>query len=155
MKIKTPNLFIILFTIFFAGCNGQTKTEEKNQPQNNTQPAASYNNIELQAPDFSDATLNKYYSDYTTYIKKVVALIHDKDEAGTMKLFRDEGKQFDNQMKWEQKARSTPEKEQKFTTWLMQSLPYQKEIIQSEYYKKFNEEYYKNVKEKFKKMEEK
>ncbi len=153
MKIKFRGLFIILFTILFAGCNGQTKTKEKNQPQSNKQASAN-NSIDLQAPDFADPAVKKYYENYTAYTKKAVTAIRNKDEAGAMKLFT-EGNIMGNDSKWEEKARSTPEEEQKFTTWLMQFLPYSKEIVQSEYYKKFSEEYYKNVKEKFKKMERK
>ncbi len=149
MKINFCGLFIILITIFFAGCNGQTKTEEKNQSQSDKQTTAN-NSIDLQAPDLADPSLKKYFENYTAYIKKVVTSVRNKDEAETMKLFREN--EFKNKNEMEQKAASTtPEEEQKFTAWLIQSAPYQTEIIQSEYYKKYNEEYYKNVKEKFKK----
>ena len=56
-----------------------------------------------------------------------------------MKLFKEEGKKFKNKNQIYQKTASTPEEEQKFTTWLVQSLPYQKEIVQCDFYKKFNE----------------
>ncbi|MEP6677467.1 MAG: hypothetical protein ABJA78_20060 [Ferruginibacter sp.] len=111
-------------------------TTKKESPASNT-------SIELQAPDFTDAALTKYFSSYTAYLKKVVTAIRNRDEATTMKLFAEEGKQFNNRNKMEQKARSTTEEEQKFTIWLMQSMPYQTEIINSDYYKKYNEKYYK------------
>ncbi len=146
MKIRIHFfLFIILFTVLFAGCNDskQTNTEAKeNQPQSDKQ-ASLNNNIDLQAPELADPAIRQYYNSYTTYLKKVVTAIRNKDEAGTMKLFTEEGKQFDNMNEMEIKARFTPEEEQKFTTWLMKSYPYQKEVIQSEYYKKYQEEYYK------------
>lgn len=154
MKISIPNfLFILLFTIlFFSGCNEskQKNTEAKeNPPQSDLgvdKQASANNNIDLQAPDFADPAIKQYYASYTTYLKKVVTAMRNKDEGGTMKIFREEGKQFNNSNEMEQKARATPEEEQKFTTWLMQSYPYQKEIIQSNYYKKYTEEYYKNIK---------
>lgn len=162
MKIRIFGfLFLLLFTILYSGCNDnkQANTEAKeNQPQSDLKTdkqASANNNIDLQAPDFADPGLKTYFSDYTAYIKKVVTSIRNKDEAGTMKIFTEEGKQFDNKNEMEQKAKSTPEEEQKFTTWLMQSMPLQTEIIQSEYYKKFSEEYYKKVKEKVKAMDKK
>ncbi len=97
----------------------------------------------------ADPALKKYYESNTTYIKKVLTAIRNKDEAATMKLLAEE--EFKNKKEMETEARSTPEEEQKFIGWLMLSAPYQTEIVQSEYYKKYNEEYYKNVKEKFKK----
>ena len=103
--------------------------------------------IDIQAPDFADPQIKKYYSNYTAYLKKVVTAIRNQDEAGTMKIFREEGKQWDNRNEMDQKAKT--EEEQKFTTWLMQSYPYQTEIIKSDYYKKYTEEYYKKVKEDF------
>ncbi len=142
MKIRIHFfLFIILFTVLFAGCNDskQTNTEAKeNQPQSDKQ-ASLNNNIDLQAPELADPSIRQYYNSDTTYLKKVVTAIRNKDEAGTMKLFTEEGKQFDNMNEMEIKARSTPEEEQKFTTWLMQAYPYQKEVIQSDYYKKFTQ----------------
>jgi hypothetical protein len=139
-------LFTVLFNILFVACNNSKETNaeaKETQPQSDlktyTQVSAN-NNIDLQTPDFADPKIKQYYTHYTAYLKKVVTSIRNKDEAGAMKLFREEGKQFEDQMKWEKKARSTPEEEQKFTTWLMQSFPYQKEIIQSDYYKKFNED---------------
>ena len=150
-------LFILLFTILFAGCNDskQKNAEAKENPRQSdakTDKQASANNrIDLQAPDFAHPVIKQYYDSYTAYLKKVVTAIRNKDEAGTMKLFREEGKQFDNMNKMEQKARSAPGEEQKFTTWLMQSVPYQKEIIQSDYHKKYMEEHGKKVKEDFKK----
>ncbi|MEO6405699.1 MAG: hypothetical protein ABIY51_04290 [Ferruginibacter sp.] len=153
MKIKLNGLFIILFNIYFAGCSGQSNTKEKNQLQSNKKPTAN-NSIDLQAPDLADPTLKKYYQSYTAYLKKVLTSIRNHDEAGTMMLFKDEGKQFENKNEMETKARSTPEEEQKFTGWLMQSSPYQMEIVQSEYYKKYTKEYYKNVTKKLKNKED-
>jgi PBP1b-binding outer membrane lipoprotein LpoB len=134
MKIRIYNfLFILLFTILFAGCNERKQTNTKakeNQPQSDlkTDKQASANNdIDLQAPDFADPELKRYYSVYTAYLKKVVTAIRDKDETGTMKIFREEGKQFDNRNEMDQKAK--PEEEQKFTSWLLQSMPLQTEII--------------------------
>ena len=162
MKITGYNfLFILLFAILFIGCKDskQTNTEAKENPAQSdlkTDKQASVNNkIHLQAPDLTDPELKKYYSDFTAYIKKAVTSIRNKDEARTMKLFREEGIQFDNSSTMEAKVRMTPEEEQKFTTWLMQSFPLQKEIIQSDYYKKYTEEYNKNVKKKFEEKENK
>ena len=162
MKTSIYNfLFILLFTILFVECKDskQTNTEAKenlaqSDLKTDKQPSAN-NNIDLQAPDFADPAFKKYYSDYTAYIKRVVTTIRNKDEAGTMKIFREEGNQFDNSSTMEAKVRSTPEEEQKFTTWFMQSIPLSQEIVRSNYYKKFNEEYFKNVKEKVKAMDKK
>ena len=162
MKIRIRFFsFVLLFTILFAGCNDskQTNTEAKeNPPQSDLKTdkqASANNNIDLQAPDLTDPELKKYFSDYTAYLKKVVTSIRNKDEAGTMKIFREEGNQFDNSSTMEAKVRTTPEEEQKFTTWFMQSIPLLQEIVRSDYYKKFNEEYYKKVKEKVKAMDKK
>lgn len=151
----TPCLFIALFTILSTGCTDNKKTNEattesKQQTDGKTdKPASADNSINLQAPDFADPALTQHYKNYTEYIKKLVTAIRNKDEAGTMKLFTEEGKQFDNRNEIDQKAQSA-EKE-KFTTWLLQSAPYQREIVESPYYKKFMEEHYKKVKEDFKK----
>ena len=162
MKKKIYNfLFILLFTILFAGCNDskQTNSEAKEKPsqsdlKTDKQPAAN-KEIDLQAPDLANPELKKYYSDFTDYIKKVVTSIRNKDEAGTMKLFREEGTQFDNSSTMEAKVRTSPEEEQKFTTWFIQSIPLSQEIVRSDYYKKFNDEYYKKVKEKVKAIDKK
>ncbi len=143
---------LVFFTAMLFACNNDNQTTDNTSATENTAKAdkkiTPNNDIALQAPDFSDPELKKYYSIYTDYLKRVVATIRNKDEAGTMKIFREEGKQFDNKNDMDKKAQEN--EEQKFNTWLMQTLPYQKEIVQSEYYKKFTEEYYKNVKEKFK-----
>ena len=156
MKINPPAyLFITLFTIFSTGCTDNKKTNEakkENKQQSDAKTdktASSDNSINLQAPDFTDPALKQHYKTYTEYIKKLVTAIRNKDEAGTMKLFTEEGKQFDNRNEIDQKAQSA-EKE-KFTDWLLQSASYQREIVESPYYKKFTEEYYKKVKEDFKK----
>lgn len=155
MKIKIPFLsLVLLFTILFEGCSDDKKaiTAKENLPQSD-EPVSANNNSDLQPPDFTDPELKGYYSVYTAYLKKVVIAIRNKDEAGTMKIFREEGKQFDNRNEMEQKAKSSPEEEQKFTTWLMQSMPLQTEIVQSDYYKIFSEEYYKMAKEKVEAMD--
>ena len=156
MKTHIPAfLFIVLFTILSTGCTdnkktNEAKTENKQQSDSKTdKTASSDNSINLQAPDFTDAALKQYYKTYTDYIKKVVTAIRNKDEAGTMKIFTEEGKQFNDKNEMDQKAQAA-EKE-KFTDWLLQSAPYQREIVESSYYKKFTEEYYKKVKEDFKK----
>jgi hypothetical protein len=159
MKIRIPGFLLVpLFIILFAGCNDskQSNTDAKENPSQGdlkTDKQASANDISLQAPDFADPELKRYYGVYTGYLKKVVIAIRNKDEAGTMKLFLEEGKQFDNRNEMDQKAKT--EDEQKFTTWLLQSMPIQTEIIRSDYYKKFNEEYYKKVKEKAEAMDKK
>ena len=159
MRNNFPILIFFCLLITTSSCDNNTQTagsakettSENDKKDEIFTPAAG--NIELQAPDFADPASNKYYSDYTSYLKRVVTAIRSQDEEATMKLFREEGKQFDNINEMEEHARSTPEEEQKFTTWLMQSMPLQKEVVQSLYYKKFNEEYYKKVKEDFKKKE--
>ena len=158
MKAKISfHTIIPLCTLIILACNNgnesNAQTEKKDSPKEaKTDKRVSENgNTDIQAPDFADPQIKKYYSNYTAYLKKVVTAIRNKDEAGTMKIFREEGKQWDNKNEMEEKARSTPEEEQKFTTWLMQSYPYQTEIIRSDYYKKYSEEYYKKVKEDFKK----
>lgn len=154
MKIRILRFF--LFAILFIGCKDskQKNTEEKvNLSQNDLE--TDKQNIDLKAPDLTDPTLKKYYNDYTAYIKKTVTTIRNKDDAGAMKLFKEEGNQFDNSSAMEQKARATPGEEQKFTTWFMQSVPLLQEIVRSDYYKKFNEEYYKKIQEKVKEMDKK
>jgi hypothetical protein len=154
MKIKTFCLSTIVFiTLFFAGCNDnkQTKTE-KELSQTDDKAAkkdAANNNIQINAPDFADPELKLYFNDYTNYLKKVLTAINNQDESGSIKLFTEEGRKFDNRNEMEQKAQA--QEKEKFNTWLMQTIPYQKIIVQSDYYKKFSEEYYKKVKEDFKK----
>jgi PBP1b-binding outer membrane lipoprotein LpoB len=155
MKIKIPSLLFIILAVLFAGCNENKKTNtetKENKAVGNGKtdsPTVANNNIDLQAPDFADPELKKYYNDYTDYLKKVLTAIRYKDEAGTMKIFTEEGKQFNNRNEMDQKAQSA--EKQKFNSWLLQSAVYQKEIVQSDYYKKFTEEYYKKVSEEFKK----
>ena len=156
MKAKISFHTIISFcTLVILACNNgnetNAQTEKKDSPKEaKTEKRVSDNStIDIQAPDFADQQIKKYYSNYTAYLKKVVTAIRNKDEAGTMKIFREEGKQWNNINEMEKKARSTPEEEQKFTAWLMQSYLYQTEIIKSDYYKKYQEEYYKKVKEDF------
>ncbi len=151
MKINhTFFLLVAFFAVLFAGCtdNKQSKTETTgSQPQKevptDTQPS------DLQAPDLADPKMKEFYSSYTTYLNNVVAAIRNKDEARAMKLFSEEGNKFNNKNEMDKKAQAS--EEQKFNTWLMQSIKPHTEIIQSEYYKKFNEEYYKKVKENFEK----
>lgn len=152
MKTIRPHFFLLVsFSFLLAGCNDskQTKTESKegqsatDQKPGNDVPAATGSG--LTAPDFADPEVKQYYAAYTAYLNKVIASIQNKDEAGTIKLFSEEGKLFNDNNEMEKKAREN--EEQKFTAWIMQALPYQKIIVESEYYKKFNEDYYKKVKE--------
>jgi len=155
MRISNPNLLALAFAgLLLAGCNNNketkpTATGEKatTDTKPGTDVAASV--TDLVAPQFADPELRQYFALYTAYLKKVVASIQNKDEAGTMKIFTEEGKQFNKINDMEQKAKAADE--QVFTTWLMQTIPYQKIIVGSDYYKKWNEEYYKKVKEKFEK----
>ncbi|MEO5948452.1 MAG: hypothetical protein ABIP79_16665 [Chitinophagaceae bacterium] len=151
MKIKhILFLSVVFFTVLFAGCtdNNQSKTETKeSQPQKEV--TTDTRTSDLQAPDLADPVLKEYYSSYTTYLNNVIAAIRDKDETRAMKLFSEEGKKFNDNNNMEKKAQAADA--QKFNTWLMQSMKYQSEIVQSDYYKKFNEEYYKKVKENFEK----
>lgn len=149
-------VFIFLSAFFVSGCsdNKQTKTETKGSTAESgdrkDKEVSSGNNATIEAPDFADPELKKYYSVYTDYLLRVVNAIRNKDEAGTMKLFREEGKQFDNKNEMDKKAQT--QEEQKFNDWLLKTfVPYNQEIIQSDYFKKYNEEYYKKVKEDFKK----
>ena len=143
-----------MFMLLLAACSNnkeeskQTKAEQTtaaDQPVT-TAPAATGS---LQAPDFTDPELKLYYSRYTDYINKVVTAVRNKDEAGAMTLFREEGKLFNNSTEMEKKAKLADEG--KFNAWLMQSISLQQEVVQSDFYKKFNEEYYKKVKEDFEK----
>ena len=156
MKAKISfHTIIPLFTLIILACNNGNETNAQTEKTAISKEAkkdkrvSENSHIDIQAPNFADPQIKKYYSNYTAYLKKVVSAIRNKDEAGTMKIFREEGKQWDNKNEMEEKARSTPEEEQKFTAWLMQSYPYQTEIIKSDYYKKYTEEYYKKVKEDF------
>ncbi|MBC7872948.1 MAG: hypothetical protein H7Y01_03070 [Ferruginibacter sp.] len=156
MRLRSYRLFVMAFLAFLlAGCSDdkQTKTtgsEDKVTTDDKTsKDVIASTGSEIDAPDFTDPELKKYYGVYTAYLKKVVTSIRDKDEAGTMKIFTEEGKQFNNRNEMDEKARSA--EEQKYTAWLLQTIPYQKIIVESDYYKKFNEEYYKKVKENFEK----
>ncbi len=149
-------MLIFLSASLFLGCsdNKETKKEAKGTTtESDTKPGkevSTGDNVSIEAPDFADPELKRYYSVYTDYLTRVVTAIRNKDEAGTMKLFREEGKKFDNKNEMDKKAQT--QEEQKFNTWLMKTfVPYNKEIVQSEYFKKYNEEYYKKVKEDFKK----
>jgi hypothetical protein len=141
MKIKIQSfLFLVFFTIFFAGCNGQTKTKEKNQPRSDKQPSVK-SNINIQVPDFNDAAINQYYKTFTNYIKKAVTAVRNKDEAAWNGLV-EESKQFGGEEEagiWA-KAKSTPEGKQKAEAWEKQAMPYLAEIIQSDYNKKLEQE---------------
>lgn len=154
MKIRTYYfLAICSITLMAAACNNnkQSKTETKTDQAgadvipDKTVPAN--NSGDIQAPDFSDPELKKYYADYTTYLNNVLHSIRNNDEAGTMALFNGEGKKFGNKNEMDLKAKAADEKI--FTNWLMSTVSDYKEIVQSDYYKKFNEEYYKKVKENF------
>ena len=151
MKAKISfHTIIPLCTLIILACNNGNETNAQTEKTAISKEAkkdkrvSENSHIDIQAPDFADPQIKKYYSNYTAYLKKVVTAIRNQDEAGTMKIFREEGKQFDNRNEMDQKAKT--EEEQKFTTWLMQSYPYQTEIIKSDYYKKYTEEYYKKVK---------
>jgi len=152
MKRKIIFYPLISFCAFIIlSCNNdkQTNTDAKETTTQNDAPkeetVSSGTGMELQAPDFTNPTLKIYFSDYTAYLKKVVTSIRNKDEAGTMKRLTEDGKQFNNKNEMEAKAKS--EDEQKFTSWLMQSVPLQTEIIKSDYYKKYMEEHDKEVHE--------
>ncbi len=155
MKIRNLSfLFFVTFTLLLAGCNDSkqsktqtTKEATENDVKTDKQTSAD-NNPDITAPDFADPVLREYYASYTAYLNKVVAAIRNKDEATTMKLFSEEGKKLNNRNEMDQKAKSA--EEQKFTTWLLQTVDNYKEIVQSPYFKKFNDEYYKKVKEDFK-----
>ena len=98
----------------------------------------------IKVPDYADPEIKQFYQSYIAYTKKVLVAIRKKDEAAVMKLFKEEGNQFDvKAQEMEKRVRTNPTEEQKWKTYIMQIYPYQKEIIQSAYYKKFNEEYYK------------
>lgn len=146
---------LLLLVVVTPACSDNKETKSENKT---TSPAVDPagekevtggNTTEIEAPDFINTELKEYYSRYTAYIKKVVTAIQNNDEAATMKLFSEEGKQFNNLSEMEEKARA--EEEGKFTKWLMTTIPHQTIIAKSEYYKKFNEAYYKEVKEDFKK----
>lgn len=147
-------LSLVFLTLLVAGCNDSKtkpgmKEEKVTEEVKTDKDVPVHNSSNLEAPNFTNTELKQYYSTYTAYINKVVTAIQNKDEVTTMKIFNEEGKQFNNLNEMEKKARS--EDEQEFAAWLMHAMPYQKIIIESEYYKKFNEAYYKKVKEKFEK----
>lgn len=142
-------LSILLFAFFVTGCNRrQSNGESPGKESISNQRASLDNSIVIESPDFADPEIKKYYCSFTAYLKKVVTTIRNKDERATMKLFSEEGKQFDDRNTMEEKARAIPAEEQKFTTWLMQSYPYQKEIFESDFYKKFTGDEYKTSPEK-------
>ena len=98
----------------------------------------------IKVPDYADPEIKQFYQSYISYTKKVLVAIRKKDEAAVMKLFKEEGNQFDvKAQEMEKRVRTNPTEEQKWKTYIIQIYPYQKEIIQSVYYKKFMEEYYK------------
>jgi PBP1b-binding outer membrane lipoprotein LpoB len=146
-------LLIVSIGFIMGGCGDskQTKTESKEvQPahENKTANETTGNLSELTAPDFNDQARKEYYSSFTSYLKKVVTSIQNKDEEGTMNIFRQESARFNNKNEMDQEAQAA--EKDKFNSWLMQTIPYQKIIVESDYYKKYNEEYNKKVKEKFK-----
>jgi len=151
-KIFLAFLFFI-HSVFILSCNesNPVNLEGKQTPVAGETKTSAKNIADLQAPDLTDPGLKKYFGAYNEYLKKVVVSIRNKDEAATMKIFREEGKQWDNKNEMEEKARANSTEEQKYTSWLRETIPYQSEIAQSEYYKKYNEEYYKKVKEDFEK----
>ena len=94
----------------------------------------------VSVPDFADPQVKQFYNSYTDYTIKVLKAIRQKDEAATMELFRTEGGQYGNKMQeMENKVRSNPAEEEKWKPYIMKMFPYQKEIVQSAYYKKFTQ----------------
>src|SRR5688572_18762034 len=153
MQIKNPSLlFITTFILFCVGCNNsdKPKTSENKDPLHaeSTKTDSGKNDELVKAPDFADPELKLYYGAYTDYMNRLVNAIQNNDEAATMKLFNEEGIKYKNRSEMDKKA--TAADEPTFTAWLLKSLNSQKIIVQSGYYKKFNEEYNKKVQEKFK-----
>jgi hypothetical protein len=147
----------LLLACFFTNCsdNKTAATESTEVVQKDKTEEKPSTNADLDAgvPDFNDPSAKQYYAGYIAYLKKVVTSIRSKDEAGTMKIFREEGGQWDKDKdKMEALAKSTPEEEQEYNTWFLQSvMPLLQETVRSDYFKKYNEEYYKKVREDFKK----
>ncbi len=146
---------VAFFSLLLAGCGDskETKTEGKADQSETSgkmdKVQADNTDTEVKAPDFTNPELKKYFGIYTAYLNKVVASIQNMDEVGTMKIFTEEGKQFNDKNEMEQKAQS--EEKEVFNAWLLETMPAQKIIVTSDYYKKFNEAYYKKVREDFEK----
>lgn len=155
MTRKFHFCFAVILLVFLAtACsdNKESKSEKKETSGADTggeKEVAGGSSKEIEAPDFKNPELKQYYALYTAYLIKVVTAIQNNDEAATMKLFTEEGKQFSNRDEMETKARA--DDEGKFRTWLVSTMPHQAIIVKSDYYKKFNEAYYKKVKEDFEK----
>ncbi len=89
MRNNFPILIFFCLLITTSSCDNDTQTAgsaKETTSQNDKKdeistPAAG--NIELQAPDFADPASNKYYSDYTSYLKRVVTAIRNQDEEAT------------------------------------------------------------------------
>ncbi len=146
--------FLLAFS--FTNCSDHktviTESTENVQKDKTENPATTVD-MQPSVPDFSDRAAKQYYTGYIAYLTKVVTSIRNKDEAGTMKIFREEGNQWDkDKEEMEAKVKSTPEEEQKFNAWFLQSVvPLLQETVRSDYFKKYNEEYHKKVRENFKK----
>lgn len=148
----------LLLACFFTNCSDNKtatteSTENVQKDKTEEKPSTNATLESSQVPDFNDPAAKQYYTGYIAYLTKVVTSIRNKDEAGTMKIFREEGGQWDkDKEKMEAKVKSTPEEEQKYNAWFMQSVvPLLQETARSDYFKKYNEEYYKKVRENFKK----
>ncbi len=126
---------ILLFTIALGFVMNAAFTQDKTTAKPGSQAIQT-----IQVPDFADPQVKQFYQSYTDYTIKVVKAIRQKDEAATMQLFRTEGRQYGNKMhEMENKVRSNPAEEKKWEPYIMKMFPYQKEIVQSAYYKKFTQ----------------
>jgi hypothetical protein len=100
-----------------------------------SQKASTQNLASIAAPDLADVQMKQYFGDFTAFLKKVIPAIRNKDEAATMKMLTAIGNKFDNLNEIEKKAQSRGE--QTYNNWFMKIVPYQKELILSDYFSKF------------------
>ncbi len=102
--------------------------------------------IKINVPDFADAMVASFYKAYAAHIINCVKAIRTKDVA-KINAALDNGNRFNDSLPIvEKKVTAIPAERQKFRDFLIQTFPYQKEIVQSEYYKNYMNDYLKKRK---------
>lgn len=105
-----------------------------------TKKPGSQTAISIEVPNFANSATKQFYDAYTSYIKKAVIAVRNKDEATFMKLVL-EGKALEQKFEYYMsEKKSTPEDIRKKQAWNKQAMPYIQEIIQSDYNKKLEKE---------------
>ncbi len=89
----------------------------------------------IKVPSFADPVAMKFYTTYSNHLIKCIKAIREKNEAKTLALFKDPGKQLVEQEKIISKETiKNPVEKQKYIEWTKNVYPYIKEVEHSAYY---------------------